>query len=81
MAYLTPRSSSAEPADGDDQMNKKDDDIAHPGNSINPSKTQGIQPNLVIRIGRPESQRALYHFLACIQERKEEPLRGEPYRR
>jgi hypothetical protein len=40
------------------KMNKKEDDIAHPGNGINKSKTQGIQPNLVIRIGRPESQRA-----------------------
>jgi hypothetical protein len=32
------------------KMNKKEDDIAHPGNGINTSKTQGIQPNLVIRI-------------------------------
>jgi hypothetical protein len=35
--------------DCDDQMNEKDDDIAHPGNGINTSKTHDIQPNLIIR--------------------------------
>ena len=45
----TEASRPCQPDDGDDQMNEKDDDIAHSGNGINTSKTHGIQPNLAIR--------------------------------
>jgi hypothetical protein len=34
---------------GDDQMNEYDNEVAHPGNGINTSKTTALRPNLAIR--------------------------------
>ena len=34
---------------GNDQMNEQDEQVAHPGNSINTSKSRRIQANLAIR--------------------------------
>src|SRR5215471_4565272 len=39
---------------GNDQMNEQDEQIAHPGNSVNTSKSRRLQPKLAIRHGQVE---------------------------
>src|SRR5262249_20417695 len=46
---------------GNDQMNEQDEQVVHPGNSINTSKSRRIQAKLAIRHGqarrgKPQSQ-------------------------
>ena len=48
----TEASRPSKPDDGDNQMNQKDQDIAHPGMVSKPEKTPNFRPNSVIRHGQ-----------------------------
>jgi hypothetical protein len=63
---------------GDDQMNEYDNEVAHPGNGINTSKTTALRPDLVSRPSEKFRFEPSRKFLLTAARLKDGTNRDEP---